>query len=266
MTTARTTYGGRSKVVSSFTIVKGALIAETYDLFRVWDLDQSKRENLVALTSGSLAVTGSSTWRRDVAKVVNRRFDPVGRDRPLVELAQGGCRLDLWKPILLWHMTRDEYLVRDFLVSWLYPRFTDGVYRLQAKDLLPYLATLETKGAVTEGAWSENTAERVATGLLRIATDFELLQGTSAREFRPYHLADDSLLYLLHAAAEREPNASRLLGLPEWQMYLMAADDIERELLRLHQYHKLHYQVAGSMRQLSLPCHSAAEYARRMIP
>jgi hypothetical protein len=265
VTTARTTHGERSKVVSSFTIVKGALIAETYDLFRVWDLTRSKRENLVALTSGSLSVTGSRTWRRDVAKVVNRRFDPASRDRPLVELAQGGCRLDLWKPILLWHMTRDEFLVRDFLVSWLYPRFTDGVYRSHARDVLPYLKTLEAKGGVTEGAWSSNTAERVATGLLRIATDFDLVQGTTVREFRPYHLADDSLLYLLHAAAEQEPNASKLLGLPDWHMYLMAADDVERELLRLHQYHKLNYQVAGSMRQLSLPFYTAAEYARRMI-
>jgi len=70
---------------------------------------------------------------------------------------------------------------------------------------------------------------------------------------------------VLHAAAEQEPNASKILSLPDWKMYLMAADDVERELLRLHQYHKLNYQVAGSMRQLSLPCQTAADYARRMI-
>lgn len=258
------TFGSRSMVVSSFTIIKGALIAETYDLFRGWDLTRSKRENLIQLSSGPHSVTGSRTWRRDVAKVVNRRFDPTGRDRALVELAEAGCPLDVWKPILLWHITRDEFLLRDFLVTWLYPAFARGVYRLHARDLLPYLSTLEARDAETEGVWSENTAERVATGLLRIATDFDLLQGTAAREFRPYHLSDDSFLYLLHAAAEQQPTAKRIISLPDWQMFLMAAEDIERELLRLHQYHKLHYQVAGSLRQLSLPCQTAAEYARRM--
>jgi hypothetical protein len=47
-------------------------------------------------------------------------------------------------------------------------------------------------------------------------------------------------------------------------MYLMAPNDVERELFRLHQYRKLDYQVAGSVQQLSLPYHAAAEYARRM--
>jgi hypothetical protein len=41
--------------------------------------------------------------------------------------------------------------------------------------------------------------------------------------------------------------------------------DVERELLRLHQFRKLDYQIAGSLVQLSLPCASAREYAERMV-
>jgi hypothetical protein len=51
---------------------------------------------------------------------------------------------------------------------------------------------------------------------------------------------------------------------PDWHMYLMDSADVERELLRLHQFHKLHYQVAGSLAQLKLPCDSAADYAREL--
>ena len=36
-------------------------------------------------------------------------------------------------------------------------------------------------------------------------------------------------------------------------MFLMRPSDVERELLRLHQFRKLHYEVAGSLVQLSLP-------------
>ena len=36
----------RSKVVSSFTIIKGAMISETYRTLARWDLDASKKQNL----------------------------------------------------------------------------------------------------------------------------------------------------------------------------------------------------------------------------
>jgi hypothetical protein len=47
-------------------------------------------------------------------------------------------------------------------------------------------------------------------------------------------------------------------------MYLMDAADVEREILRLHQYRKLRYEFAGSLAQLSLPYGSSADYAREL--
>ena len=43
----------------------------------------------------TLPVRRTATWLRDVGKVLNRRFDPDGRDRPLVRLAQQRCDLDV---------------------------------------------------------------------------------------------------------------------------------------------------------------------------
>jgi len=48
-------------------------------------------------------------------------------------------------------------------------------------------------------------------------------------------------------------------------MFLMRPADVEHELLRLHQFRKLEYEVAGSLVQLSLPCASSREYAERMV-
>ena len=45
----------------------------------------------------------------------------------------------------------------------------------------------------------------------------------------------------------------------------MGPADVEREILRLHQFRKLDYQAAGSLVQLSLPCKSSREYAERMV-
>ena len=255
----------RSKVASSFTIIKGALIEETYAAFQDWDFELSRRENLQRMKDLNTIGATSTNWLRDVGKVLNRRFDPNGRDRALVELAQAGCRRDVWKPLLLWHMTRDEYLVRDFFGSWLYDQHADGAYQLRTDDLEPYLRELPRKKVTSTKAWTQSTLERVASGLLRMATDFDLMSGTLSREFISYRLPEESFLYLLHAIAEQERNAQQTVRSTDWQMFMMDTDDVERELLRLHQFHRLRYEVAGSLAELDLPCDSALQYAREYL-
>lgn len=255
----------RDRVVSSFTVIKGSFIEETYAVFRDWDLSLSRTENLRRVREENTIGVKSANWARDVAKVLNRRFDPAGRDRSLVDLAKAGCDRDVWRPILLWHMTRDEFLVRDFLVNWLYPHYVQGAFRLQTDDVVPYLNSLAGREDVNRSEkWSDTTTGRVASGLLRIAADFGFLAGAQAKEFVSYHLPDEALLYLLHAIAEVEPNARRIVDSKEWHMYLMDSADVEREILRLHQFRKVHYEVAGSLAQLALPCGSSSDYARRL--
>jgi hypothetical protein len=255
----------RSNVASSFTIVKGALINETYAVFATWNFARSKRENLDRLREENFIGASSSTWLRDVAKVLNRRFDPEGRDRALVLLAKNGCDLEEWKPILLWHMTRDEFLLRDFLQNWLFPAYDSGVFRVRLEELSAYLKSAGKRGATIEHAWTETTLKRVAAGLLKMAADFGLLRGKAVKEFASYHLPERSFLYLLHAMRDEKRSPSRVVATPDWRMFLMRPGDVEHELLRLHQFRKVDYQVAGSLVQLSLPCASSSEYAERMV-
>lgn len=252
----------RANVISSFTIIKGSLINETYAVFRGWDYDLSKVDNLRRVREENSIGGTSANWAIDVAKVINRRFDPAGRDRPLVELSKAGMDQDSWKPLLLFHITRDEFLLRDFLVNWLYDQFAQGAFRLSTVDVVAYLQTLsKKKGIEWSGQWSEKTTARVASGLLKIATDFGLLKGAIRREFNSYHLPETSFLYLLQAIAETEINARRIVDARDWRLFLLDPADVERELLRLHQFRKLDYQAAGSLAQLKLPHPSAAAYA-----
>lgn len=255
----------RSNVVSSFTVVKGAMIDETYAVFAAWDFARSKRENLDRLREENFIGASSATWLRDLAKVLNRRFDPGGRDRALAVLAKSGCDLEEWKPLLLWHITRDEFLVRDFLLNWLFPAFDSGTFRLRPEELNSYLHGLSKRGARTEHAWTEETTKRVAAGLLKIAVDFGLLRGSVVKEFASYHLPERSFLYLLHAMRDEKVSPGKVVGSPDWRMFLMRPADVEHELLRLHQFRKLEYEVAGSLVQLTLPCASAQGYAERMV-
>lgn len=257
--------GSRQHVASSFTTIKGAMIEETYATLASWDFTRTKRENLDRLRDTNFIGAGSATWLRDVAKVINRRLDPAKRDRALAELALGGCSLEEWKPLFLWSMTRDEFLVRDFLQNWLFNSYESGTYRVRTEQVEEYLKTIAKRGASVEHDWSDETTKRVAAGLLKIATDFGLLKGTVVKEFATYHLPERSFIYLLHALRDESLNPAKVLSAPDWRIFLLRPGDVERELLRLHQFKQLEYHVAGSLVQLELPCASARDYAQRMI-
>ena len=83
----------RTKVVSSFTIIKGAMISETYRTLACWDLDASKKQNLDRLRQENFIGASSATWLRDVAKVLNRRLDPAAATVRLSRLPAATARL-----------------------------------------------------------------------------------------------------------------------------------------------------------------------------
>ncbi|CAH0356371.1 BrxA family protein [Sphingobium sp. CECT 9361] len=255
----------RSHIASSFTLIKGAMIDETYAVFAAWDFGLSKKENLERLRRENFIGVRTAARLRDFIFVLNRRFDPNDRDRALVLLARSGCPIEEWKPILLWHMTRDEFLLRDFLVNWLFPTYTSGAYRVRPEDLYEHIRSVRLRGGKIEHVWSETTLNRVAAALLKIAVDFGLLRGSVVKEFSGYHLPERSFLYFIYALREQTQSPRKVLGSEDWRMFLMLPSDVERELLRLHQYRKVDYQIAGSIIQLTLPCANACEYAERMV-
>jgi hypothetical protein len=73
----------RANVASSFTLIKGAMIDETYAVFAAWDFARSKRENLDRLRDQNFIGASSATWLRDVAKVLNTKLEV---DAPLANV------------------------------------------------------------------------------------------------------------------------------------------------------------------------------------
>ena len=258
-------FGPLADEISSTSICRGGLVEETYHAVRAWDIDATKEENLHLLRDSGTISARTESWRRDIISAISRRFDPAGRDRNLTVLAACGCSYEVWRPILLWHVTRNEFLVRDFLIRWLYPQYVEGAHRISADDLIPYLVQRRIQNKLRK-PWQPPTLRRVANGLLKTASDFELLRGTVTREFEPYHLPEQAFLYILHAMAEAEPNARRIVDSEDWRTYFLGTTDVERELLRLHQFRKVHYEAAGSLAQLALPQATSADYARELCP
>lgn len=257
----------KTRLASTGVAIRGAMIPESYSILAAWDGSLTRAENISRIRDGSLFPSASAAWTEKVRKEFLHRFDPDTRDMDsaLALLARNGMDMEKWKPLLLWHLVHTNGLLQEFLEDWLFGAFNEGVLRVQPADLHGFLRGVSQKGRIDERAWSESTLKHVADGLLKIAADFGLMKGRISKEFVPYHLPEESFLFILHSISERKQNARRIIDSPSWRVFLMRPGDVERELERLHQYHKLEFQTAGSLAQLSLPCRSALEFAERIV-
>ena len=250
---------------SCFQVSKGACIQATYTAFNQWNLDLPDSENIRILRESNPIGAPTNGWLKDFGKVLSRRFDCRGFDRPLVELAQGGADLVIWRPLLLWHMSRTDPIVREFFTEWLFRKHSMGVHRLTTPTAAAFLTEWVQSHLGVERQWSPANLQRSAASLLKMGVDFSLLKGSRFKEFCVYHLPEQSFMYLLHAMMDQLSNASKVIESPDWHMFLMTRQDVETELYRLHQFRKLHFESAGSLAQLRLPCASAIEFVRRLV-
>jgi Putative inner membrane protein (DUF1819) len=249
----------RSRIASSFTILKGALIEESYKALALWRPGDSKKENIERLQQRKFMGAKSDAWYRNIGFVLSRRFDPGFTELGPAELAKKNLPMQSWKPILLWHITRGEFLLRDFLVNWLFPAWVSGTREIRTQDLYPHLQTIADRGGILARPWSETTLDRVAVALLKICVDFELLQGRWIKEFRPYTLPQLSLLYLLHAVRDSVVSSEEVIQSADWRMYRMTESELDQRLSDLSRSGLLVYKSG----ELRLPYGSALEYVHK---
>lgn len=251
--------------LSTRLIHKGALIEETYNAFREWDLSKPIRDNLRMIREGNLIGARSDGWLREILTTISSRFAHDEHFESLVTLARGNIGLTLWKACYLWHIGNlDEFYYR-FATEWLFKRYRSGVRVVRNSDPLPFVKRI-TGGKTSTGApFSESGARTISTDLLRMAVAFDLMDGRLKRRFRVYHLPRDAFIYVLHGLSDAGNNTSRIIHSRDWRLFLLAPSDVERELLRLHQYQLLEYEVAGSITTLRLPDRSRKEYVRSLL-
>jgi len=244
---------------------KGVLVEETYRVLACWDLAKSLRDNIATIRRDNPVGASNQAWLREVTATISNRFsggDPVA---PLVVLAKGGFPIETWKYCLLWHLASTDGLYSAFAREFLHPRIESGIAVFTTEDVMPFVRELEARG-VFEERLSDYGVRRMGRDLLRTAGDFGLVHGQARREVRHAVIPENALLYAVYSLWEQMPSADRLISSDRWRLFLMGPSHVEHELLNLHQFHRLHYQRAGTVRELSLPHDSLLDFAKSLVP
>ncbi len=252
----------QDREISSFLAIKGIYIEETFRAFRDWDLDASLEENLKQIQTSNSIGAPSAGWLRNFLWVTHRRYRVVAQYLPLIQLARAGWHIDEWRPVLLWHSCSTDELLRLFICDWLFSKREEGVVAITAHSVREFLSGLIKERLGSATAWTESTLSRAASKLLRTAVEFRLLEGRKIKTFAAYRIPESSFLYCLHTLMERDKSTRRVVDSPDWRIFLMQSQDVEEELLRLHQYGKLRFERAGTFLELTLPCEHTEEFIR----
>lgn len=230
------------------------MIDESITLLREWwpgedsasFAERVVRENIVGKTS-------RNRIRDLLSRIFFRRFPgPVANNlHTLLETRLSDRDLHL---LLLYHTALADDLLYDFVTAHLFDLLTRGRVYMDTADGIQFINNLTAQGLITP-PWSEQITMKTSRGLLAACRDFGLLEGHNRKQFAHLHLPYSVFLYIAYSLRDRELPASQILSHPDWRLFLLEEDQVERHLLNAHQNGDLRYEAAGGIKRLDWTWH-----------
>jgi hypothetical protein len=217
------------------------------------NLDRLRRENVLAKASRSRV--------EDVLAIFRQRF--LGEEcvtKALVVFAQNRVPAVTLERILYFHAAQADRLLHDTVIDILAPLQARGITQVDVREIQRPLQTWVDAGK-TRGTWSEPTIIRMAQGLLSALRDFGVLQGAAKKRIAPAYLPIAAFAYLAFYFKQHQPSGAKLVELPDWKLFFLPREGVERFLFEAHQHNLLEYHAAGSVTRLTFPAATLEEYA-----
>ncbi len=250
-----------SQPYTSRIIKAGALLGDTKTLLTAWDTKATVPDNLARIRRENVFGKTSRSRVEDILAIFRQRY-LVDEEvvKALVTLAGHRFPAAGMDRILFFHAAKADALLHDVVTDWLVPRQVEGLNDVDVADLDKVLAKWALEGR-TERPWGEETRRRVAQGLLATLRDFGVLQGAVNKRIAPTYLSVEAFAYVVFYLKQHQPSGAKLLELPDWKLFFLNREGVERFLMEAHQHDLLEYHAAGTVTRLTFPCDTLEEYA-----
>jgi hypothetical protein len=250
---------------SSKIIKAGALLADTKILLSHWDVTLSVRKNLERLRQDNVFGKASRSRVEDVLAIFRQRYlAEAAVTKALVALVAHGFPAVALDRILYFHAAKADRLLYDLVVELLLPLKAQGLADVDVIEVEKILARWVSEGKTT-GSWGENTIRRVTQGLLSTLRDFGVLAGSVHKRIASMYLPVEAFAYIVFYLKQHQPSGVKLIDLPDWKLFFLSQEGVERFLVEAHQQRLLEYHAAGSVIRLTFPSHSLEDYAHVLV-
>lgn len=246
---------------SSRIIKAGALLPDTKTLLSQWDTAATVEDNLGRIRRENVFGKASRSRVEDILAVFRQRY--LGDEqvlKALVVFVQRRLPAPCLDRILYFHAAQADRLLHDVVTEWLVPLQARGITDIEVDEVQKVLSKWVGEGKAS-GQWSDYTLGRVARGLLSTLRDFGVLQGAVRKRIAPAYLPAAAFAYVMFDLKRHQPSGTRLVEHPDWRLFFLSREAVERFLFEAHQRGLLEYHAAGSVTRLDFPATTPEEYA-----
>ncbi|MFQ5798883.1 MAG: BrxA family protein [Thermoplasmata archaeon] len=251
-------------IYSSKIIKAGALLADTKTLLANWDKALTVSENLDRVRRDNIFGKASRSRVEDILAIFRQRYltdEQVTEALVILTKRQfSGQALDL---VLYFYSAQADLLLHDIVTQLLSRLQAQGRTNVTVQDIEAALSHWVEEGKMVSH-WSQGTISRVAQGLLATLRDFGVLQGAVKKRLTPIYLPVEAFAFLAFQLSRTQPSGNKLVHHPEWQLFFLIPEAVERFFIAAHQEGLLQYHAAGSTVRIDFPAQSIEEYAHAL--
>ena len=242
-------------------IKAGALLDDTKTLLSHWDVTASVPENLDRIRRENVFGKASRSRVEDILAIFRQRYLTEAEvTKALVVLVKNRLPAASLDRVLYFHAARADRLLHDTVTEVLMPKQAQGITEIDLGELQRAVGKWVESGLTTR-AWSENTTLRVAQGLLATLRDFGVLQGAINKRIAPAYLPVTAFAYIAFYLKQHQPSGAKLLEHPDWRLFFLNREGVERFFFDANQHGLLEYHAAGTVTRLTFPASTLEEYA-----
>lgn len=246
---------------SSKIIKAGALLPDTKLLLAHWDLSVDVETNTRRIQQENRFGKTSRSRVADVLAIFKQRYleDPHTL-AALVTLVQANVPATILDPILYFLSVQADLLLRDVVMEVLAPLVGRGQPEVATADIERFLHE-QVRAGRTSGAWSPETTNRVAQGILATLRDFGVLQGQVKKRLASLYLPVTSFAFIAFLLNRTQRSGDRLLHNPAWRVFFLSEQAVEHYFFEAHQEQLLEYHAAGRVIRIAFPAATPEDYA-----
>jgi len=165
-------------------------------------------------------------------------------------------------PFYYWITARAEIILYRFATEELYYLARSGNIGVGTRELTNWIK----KTCLQDGKeWSDIVTIKVARAMLAALRDFGILSGASKKSIAASHLSLEAFALIAWCLRNQLADNRDLKTHPDWRLFLLSPENVERLLLEAHQHGWLHYQVAGAVTRMEFPSLTFNDYVRHVL-
>lgn len=257
-----------SKIIKTYTskIIRApALLKDTKIFLSHCDEGLSVEENIRQAAENNLFGRPARSYVKQFLQAFRERYlFGDDRDKALHTIIRKGRDEAVVNRILYYHTALTDPLLYDVVTLYVYERHSRGQTQITVPEVQQYIRRLSEQGKTTT-PWSDNVCNRVARNILTTLRDFLILEGGAKKRIAPVHLPLQVFVYVAFQLNRTTQAGEKILSHPDWKLFLLNRNAVERLFLEAHQQKLLHFEAAGKIIRIEYPYRTVQEVVDAII-